>query len=121
MWIPAFAGGDHPQRALDAGRSLAAVLSESGLPIGVAAHIGDAYVGVVGELGSRDFTVLGDVPNTVARMAGVAGAGELLISDPVATAVDLDTADLELREVSLKGKAAPIDVWAETHAPLARR
>jgi adenylate cyclase len=113
LWIPAFAGGDHPKRALSAGRLLAARLSESELPVGVAVHMGAAYVGVIGELGSRDFTVLGDVPNTVARMAGVAAAGELLISEPVAAAVDLDFAGLEHREVSLKGKSAPIDVWVE--------
>jgi adenylate cyclase len=118
LWIPAFAGGDHPRRALEAGRSLTAMLLERELPVGVAVHTGDAYVGVIGELGSRDFTVLGDVPNTVARMAGVATAGELLISEPVATAADVDTAGLERREVSLRGKSAPIGVWVEVPAPV---
>jgi hypothetical protein len=46
-------------------------------------------------------------------MAGVAEGGELLISEPVAAAVDLDTAGLERREVSQKGKSAPIAVWVE--------
>ena len=118
MWIPAFAGDDHPRRAVAAGRQLAAILSGNELPVGIGVHTGVAYVGVIGELGSRDFTVLGDIPNTVSRMAGVAGAGELLISEPVAAALDLDTAGLERREVSLKGKAAPIGVWVESPAPL---
>jgi class 3 adenylate cyclase len=51
-------------------------------------------------------------------MAGVAGAGELLISEQVATAVELDTDDLEHREVALKGKAAPLLVWVETPTPV---
>lgn len=118
LWIPAFAGEDHPLRALAAGRRLAAMLSGSELPVGVAVHTGVAYVGVIGELGSRDFTVLGDIPNTVARMAGVAEAGELLISEPVAAVLDLDTAGLERRDVSLKGKAMPIGVWVESPAPI---
>lgn len=118
LWIPAFAGDAHQKRALNAGRMLTTMLSTSDLPVGVAVHTGDAYVGVIGELGSRDFTVLGDVPNTVSRMAGVAGAGELLISEQVATAVELDTDDLEHREVALKGKAAPLLVWVETPTPV---
>lgn len=122
LWIPAFTGGAHARRALDAGRLLAEMLAESELPVGVAVHTGDAYVGVIGELGSRDFTVLGDVPNTVARMAGVAAAGELLISEPLAVAADLETAGLEQRHVAVKGKSAPISVWVEgpgheSHSP----
>ncbi len=113
FWIPGFVGADHPQRALSAGMHLVAdlVTEKSGVPTGVAVHTGTAYVGVVGGVGSKDFTVLGDVPNTVSRLASAASPGELLISESIAEAANIDTSRLESRLLTLKGKAEPFPVW----------
>jgi len=114
MWIPGFVGDDHPRRAVAAARKMAASLAEGDLPAGVGVHTGEAYLGVVGDAGSRDFTVLGDTANTTARLSSVASAGELAMSEAVVEAANVDTAALEHRLVDLKGKAEPFPAWIET-------
>jgi adenylate cyclase len=116
MWIPAFVGPDHPASALASAialaRDVAATVDEGdGFPAGVGVHTGIAYVGVVGEPGSRDFTVLGDTANTVARLSGEAAAGEVVMSRAVIDETGVDPSALEHRTVALKGKAEPLDVW----------
>jgi adenylate cyclase len=119
MWIPGFAGYDHPERAVAAGRRVAVDLTSApglgdSFPAGVGVHTGIAYVGVVGDPGALDFTVLGDVANTAARLGSAAAGGELVISDDIAKAAHLDTSTLERRLLDLKGKAEEFPVWVET-------
>jgi class 3 adenylate cyclase len=56
--------------------------------------------GAVGEGNARDFTALGDTVNTAARLTGLAGAGEILISAAAAVAAGLETDGLERRTLS---------------------
>ena len=114
LWIPGFVGEEHPRRAVDAGRELASSLDRTGLPVGVGVHTGTAYVGVVGDENSRDFTVLGDTPNTVARISSAANAGEIAISEQIANHANVDTSTLQHRVLDLKGKSEPVPVWVET-------
>lgn len=122
LWTQRFGGKDHPVHALNAGRELVAdlmtdrVLQER-IPAGVGVHTGSAWVGVVGESGAHDFTVLGDAPNTVARLGSAAQTGELLLSSSIAEAVGLDTSALEERHLELKGKAEPFPAWMEKTPP----
>jgi len=112
MWIPGFVRGDHPKHALLAGKRMATDLaSDDALPVGIAVHTGEAYVGVVGHEGSRDFTVLGDVANTVARLSSTAAKGELAISESIAAAAGIDTSGLTHHLVELKGKSEPFGAW----------
>lgn len=83
------------------------------VPAGVRVHTGTAWVGVVGESGAHDFTVLGDAPNTVARLGSAAQTGELLMSSSIAEAVGLDTSALEERPLELRGKSQPFLAWVE--------
>ena len=57
--------------------------SESGeaLPIGVGIHTGVASVGNVGKGEIKDFTAVGDVVNTAARLQSCAQAGQIVVSD----------------------------------------
>lgn len=125
MWIPAFVGKSHPLHAVAAGRRITKELAHpregAQVPAGVAVHTGQAYVGVVGEPGARDFTVLGDTANTVARLSSSAAAGQLVMSDAVALAADIDTTGLEHHEFDLKGKAElfPAWVWNVDDGPVA--
>jgi adenylate cyclase len=118
MWIPGFVGTSHPVRAVSAGRTLvsalvdAADLGES-FPAGVGVHTGVAWVGVVGEPGSLDFTVLGDTPNTAARLGSAASGGELAMSDAIVSAADVATDGLERRTQDLKGKSEPVQAWIQ--------
>ncbi len=122
MWTPGFGGPDHPVQVVRAGRKLVAdmasdpILGKS-LPAGVGIHTGVAWVGVVGETGVHDFTVLGDVPNTVARLGSVTAGGELAMSDAIVEVASVDTEGLERRLLDLKGKAEPFPAWIEKAPP----
>lgn len=118
LWTLGFGGPNHAALAVEAGRQMAANLvsdqaSGEGFPAGVGVHTGIAWVGVVGETGAHDFTVLGDAPNTTARLGSAGGAGELVLSDAIADAAVIDTSVLDRRVFELKGKSEPYHAWVE--------
>lgn len=124
LWIPGFVGKSHPRHAVAAGRRIAVELAhpdgaEAPIPAGVAVHTGVAYVGVVGDQGARDFTVLGDTANTVARLSSSADSGQLVISEAIAREAGVDTTGMEHQQLQLKGKAEPFPawVWRVDHGP----
>jgi adenylate cyclase len=81
------------------------------IPIGTAVHTGTAYVGGSGPAGVvEDFTALGDVVNTTARLAAAAGTGEVLISVTAAEAAGTAREGAELRTVEIRGRVEPIEV-----------
>ena len=88
---------------------------EPWLAIGAGVHTGVAFVGAVGgEQGVRDFTALGDPVNTAARLASVAAAGEILVSDAASAHARLDLARRERRDLALKGKSETVAVRVVT-------
>ncbi len=117
LYLPGFAGAAHARRAVEAAQALlqsTGHADEKGpwLPVGVGVHTGTAFVGVVGgpETALRDFTALGDSVNITARLAALAGAGEILISDAAYAAAGIDLGQPERRELELKGKSEPVRV-----------
>ena len=81
------------------------------IPVGAAVHTGIAFVGSTGAGGTvSDFTALGDVVNTTARLASEAAAGELLVSAAAATASDLNSASAERRTLRVRGRSDPVQV-----------
>src|SRR5215208_2358141 len=116
LYIPGFAGPEHPRRAIEAAQELLKLTGHRDpagpwLPVGVGVHTGPAFVGVVGdEKSTADFTALGDNVNITARLASSAAAGEILISDASCAAAGLDPERLEHRRLDLKGKSEPIGV-----------
>ena len=120
LFLRGFAGPEHPRRAIKAAQTLlerTGHLDRSGpwLPVGIGVHTGLAYVGVVGGVGEnpKDFTALGDNVNITARLASLAGMGEILISDAACTASGLELGDLDRRELALKGRQEPIGVHVQ--------
>jgi adenylate cyclase len=115
LFIPGFAGSDHAADAVAAARGLLEQTGNDGpepwIPVGAGVHTGNSFVGSVGEGDARDFTALGDTVNTAARLTGLAGAGEILISAEAATAGDLKTTGLERRTLELSGREQSVDVW----------
>jgi adenylate cyclase len=118
LFIPVYAGEHHAARAV---RSADQLLRETGhgrpegpwLDIGIGIHSGIAFVGTVAVGGEvTDFTALGDTVNTAARLASEAGPGEVLISEDALQNAGLDDVPLERRELSLRGRAAPLPVRA---------
>jgi adenylate cyclase len=114
MFLPALAGEVHASRAVDASRALVpaiqAIDPDTELPIGIGVHSGLSFVGTVGVAGDLEFSALGDTVNTAARLASVAGAGEVLISLATADAAGLDPSGRKIRSLALKGKSAPFTV-----------
>jgi adenylate cyclase len=124
LFIPGFAGDDHAAAAVAAGRQLLEETGDDGdepwVQIGVGVHTGVSFVGTVGEGDAVDFTALGDTVNAAARIASLAGAGELLVSEMTAESAELDTAGLERRTLELRGREQTLDVWvATTKQPVA--
>ncbi|HJW89497.1 MAG TPA: adenylate/guanylate cyclase domain-containing protein [Anaerolineales bacterium] len=68
--------------------------------------------GAVGSEGrATDITALGDAPNTAARLASAAGAGEILMSAPAYARLNPAPAARERRRLELKGKSQPVEVF----------
>jgi len=112
---------DHAARAVGAAQALLAATGHGGadgpwLPVGAGVHTGIAYVGIVGSAETVvDFTALGDAVNITARLASLAGPGEILASDATVAAAKLDRVGLEHRELQLKGRTDPIGVSVMTN------
>jgi adenylate cyclase len=111
LFIPGFAGLEHPRKAVEAARELLRLTGHHDangpwIPVGIGVHTGPAFVSVVGsEESTADFTALGDSVNTAARLASQAGTGEILVSDATYSAAGLQIKDLEHRALELKGKS----------------
>lgn len=123
LYIPGFAGPLHPRKAIEAAQDVLRLTGHRDIqgpwiPVGVGVHTGPAYVGVVGDEGSTaDFTALGDNVNITARLASEARAGEILISEAACLAADVNTEELDIRQLELKGKNEPVKVRVLRVAP----
>lgn len=121
MYVPGFAGPDHARRAIEAAQEIMRVTGHGGpdepwIPLGAGVHTGTAFVGSIrSEEGTADITVLGDTPNTAARLSTSAGQGEILISEAAAVAAGLPIDNLEQRALELKGKSEPVSVYVLTN------
>lgn len=117
IFIPALAGEAHAAKAFEAGLALLRAMAPVGgqsLPIGAGVGTGVAFIGAVGAPPVTELTALGDVVNTTARLASVARAGELLVTEAAARAAGIETAALEARDLELKGKSAVVRVFVAT-------
>ena len=119
LFFIGISGTEHTAAAIRAARALMdaagrADASDSGpIPVGAAVHTGDAFVGSTGAGGAvSDFTALGDVVNTTARLASQAAAGELLVSIDAARAADLDLAAVQHRTLAVRGRSDAVEVVA---------
>ena len=116
MYVPGFAGSDHANKAIEAGKKILSLTghdSEDGpwIPLGIGIHTGTAFVGSLGSSGVTDITVLGDVANTAARLSSSAGVGEIFISEAASLHAGFaGTENMEQRELKLKGKSNKIVV-----------
>ncbi|MEA2431916.1 MAG: adenylate cyclase [Thermoleophilaceae bacterium] len=81
--------------------------SEPWLRLGVGLDVGRAYVGNVGAGEVKDFTALGDVVNTAARLQSSATAGQIVISERLCQRLSQSPADAATNSLDLKGKSEP--------------
>jgi adenylate cyclase len=114
MFFPLLTGDRHAARAIESARALFRATGHTDgdgpwLPLGAGVHTGPAWVGAVGDGAHTELTALGDTVNTTARLAAVAGAGEILVTTDTAGAAGLQPG-LEARSLHLKGKGQPTSV-----------
>jgi adenylate cyclase len=116
LFVPGIAGGQYRRKAVEAARSLARAVrytdsAAGGLQVGIGVASGQEFVGNVGGGGYKDFTAVGDVTNTAARLTSVARDGEIIIDASTYDAVARAYPDAERERLALKGKRAPVDVF----------
>jgi len=82
------------------------------LALGVGIAQGYATIGAIGFEGRVDYGAIGTVTNLAARLCGEAGAGQMLISARVASAVEGMIDAEEVGPLALKGFARPVPAWS---------
>jgi adenylate cyclase len=117
LFFGGVSGPQHAKAALAAAIDLASRAGDTDasptgpIPIGAGVHTGDAYVGTTGPAGAvDDFTALGDVVNTTARLASTAAQGELLVTLAAAEAAGHAIDGLERRSLEVRGRQEPVEV-----------
>ena len=79
--------------------------------IGIGISGGEVVAGYLGSSRALEYTVIGDVVNTGARLCSVAKAGEIVISERVYERVKNDFEILEMPAAQVKGKAAALKIY----------
>jgi adenylate cyclase len=110
----------HPLRAVQAALSMRRALADMNakqdgpkLGMRIAINSGLAITGDIGSPKRREFTVLGDVVNTAARIESeVAAPGEIVISGSTYERVKDRVKVRPLGSRALRGRAAPLDMYA---------
>jgi adenylate cyclase len=113
FFVPGLAGDGYRRKAVAGARALLeAVGYGSGggawLTVGVGICSGEQFLGNVGGGGFKDFTALGDVTNTAARLQAQAQGGEIGFCELTYEAVAGEYPGAEERALELKGKRAPV-------------
>ncbi len=119
FFTPGLAGAEHYKLAIQAARDILRATGHGDpqgpwVPVGIGVHSGLTFFGAVGSPdGLTELSMLGDPPNTAARLASSARDGEILISKTIAEKAGLNTSSLVMRELELKGKQEKVIVWVE--------
>jgi adenylate cyclase len=113
LFIKGICGPEYHRRAVEAASALLRAVGHGHpngpwLALGGAVNSGMTYVGNVGGEGVVDFTALGDTVNTASRLASIAAAGEILISESVYEKVAGSLPVVEERTLTLRGKEVPM-------------
>jgi len=114
LWLPGFAGKEQyiPKMITGAEALLRAAgfggAEEPWLPLGLGLDMGVAFVGNVGDGVVKDFTALGDVVNTAARLQGQAKPGQIVMSERVYEYVGDRYPNAPQVQLDLKGKSEPV-------------
>jgi adenylate cyclase len=77
------------------------------LRIGIGIDVGRAFIGNVGSGDVKDFTAIGDVVNTAARLQSAAAAGQIVMSERLHRRLHHPAPDAVPTTLELKGKKAP--------------
>lgn len=95
---------NNPRRAFFTGEA-------ENLRIQIGMHSGQLVAGNLGGSRRMDFTEIGDTVNVAARLEGVAGPGEIIISQDTRTQIGERFRLEERKPARVKGKAKPIPIY----------
>jgi len=114
LFVPGLAGDAYPSKAVEAALALLHAIGYARpqgnwLDVGVGICSGEEFVGNVGGGGFKDFTALGDVTNTAARLQAAANGGEILMCASTYQVVRERYPEAEQLHLQLKGKQAPVE------------
>lgn len=110
---------DHAMRSIRSARNIRSAIQSlnmgsEGIPLQVRIGInsGIAMTGEIGAPQRRDYTVLGDVVNTAARLQGdIAEPGQIVLTDATLELAAETCQVRELGAVTLRGRTAPVSVY----------
>lgn len=77
------------------------------LEIGFGIHTGPLVAGYIGSSKALSYTVIGDTANTSARLCGIAGPGQIIVSEPTLGLLRDEFEYEELQPAQLKNKEKP--------------
>ena len=81
------------------------------LRFGIGINFGVASIGNVRKGAQKDFTAVGDVVNTTARLQAAAGPNEIVVAEAVFEALAAPPERAEHRRIDAKGKREPLPVY----------
>lgn len=84
----------------------------SDLSVGIGMHTGRLVAGNLGSARRMDYSIIGDTVNVAARLEGVAGKGEVIITEDTREYLGDRFKLKELKPVSVKGKEKPIHIFS---------
>jgi adenylate cyclase len=116
IFVPGLAGSGFPKQAVNAAGALLRSVgygtpTGNWLEVGVGICTGEEYVGNVGGGGVKDFSAIGDVTNTAARLQASASGGEILMCADTYATVASAYPEAEPRQLQLKGKQAAVQTF----------
>jgi len=111
--MPSLGEGRAPGVMLAAARRLVDAIrtEDDALPVGVGLNFGSCEVGNIAKGESKDFTAVGDVVNTAARLQTSAEEYEIVLSEAVYAVVADDAPEAKQVSFDLKGKAGSVQAF----------